>query len=57
LEVVVNFSNPEPHIGVVYKFLLNPRMKFHFHVIILELSLHTIKQEIQGIRDVTNTPS
>jgi hypothetical protein len=56
LKVVINLSNPGPHIGVIYKFMLNPKMRFHFQVIILEFPLHTIKQEIQGIRDVINAP-
>jgi hypothetical protein len=43
LELVVNLSNLGPHIGVIYKFLLNQEMTFHFQVNILEISLHTMK--------------
>jgi hypothetical protein len=57
LEVVIDLLNPGPHIGVIYMFLLNPKMRFCFQVNILEFSLHTIKQEIQGIKDVIDAPS
>jgi hypothetical protein len=49
LELAVDLSNLGPRIGVIYKFLLNQKMRFRFQIIILEFSLHTIKQEIQGI--------
>jgi len=40
LEVIIDILNPRPRIGVVYKFLLNPKMRFYFQVIILEFSSH-----------------